>query len=140
MPTPALPMIERFMMKVAPEAGGHRDCCLIWTGATNDDDYGVFNGELAHRWIYAHAVAPIDDGLQLDHLCRVHQCVRPSHLEPVTNRENTLRGVRPSQLSLAHRPDQARCKSGRHVWVVGQSRCKSCANENRRERRRQARE
>jgi hypothetical protein len=30
--------------------------------------------------------------LQLDHLCRVRHCVYPAHLEPVTPRENVLRG------------------------------------------------
>jgi hypothetical protein len=28
----------------------------------------------------------------LDHTCRVRSCVNPAHLEPVTNRENGLRG------------------------------------------------
>lgn len=34
----------------------------------------------------------IPDDLQLDHLCRNRLCVNPSHLEPVTCRENVLRG------------------------------------------------
>jgi hypothetical protein len=34
----------------------------------------------------------VPTGLHLDHLCGNRSCVRPDHLEPVTQRENTLRG------------------------------------------------
>jgi hypothetical protein len=37
-------------------------------------------------------VGPVPEGMELDHLCRVHPCVNPEHLEPVTPRENKLRG------------------------------------------------
>ena len=47
---------------------------------------------LAHRVAYELEVGPIPKGLTIDHLCRTHGCVRPSHLEPVTPRENVLRG------------------------------------------------
>ena len=47
---------------------------------------------LAHRYSYEKFVGPIPEGLQLDHLCRVRNCVNPEHLEPVTCRENLLRG------------------------------------------------
>lgn len=53
-----------------------------------------FNGEkqLAHRLAYEFIRGPIPDGLQLDHLCRVRRCVNPAHLEPVSQRENLIRG------------------------------------------------
>ena len=44
------------------------------------------------RVAYEMVVGPIPDGLQIDHLCRVRNCVNPDHLEPVTPRENTMRG------------------------------------------------
>ena len=45
-----------------------------------------------HRVAYEAAVGPIPEGLQLDHLCRNTLCTNPAHLEPVTCRENLLRG------------------------------------------------
>ena len=51
---------------------------------------------LAHRVAYEWVRGPIPAGLTLDHLCRVRRCVNPFHLEPVTNRENILRGESPA--------------------------------------------
>lgn len=69
--------------------------CLIWTGPLDRDGYGVASVEgrthRAHRLSYETRVGPIPDGLQLDHTCERRDCVRPEHLEPVTNFENTVR-------------------------------------------------
>ncbi|MBT2412652.1 HNH endonuclease [Streptomyces sp. ISL-12] len=68
---------------------------MLWTGST-DQGYGRlrFRGRLvrAHRFSYELNVGPIPDGHQVDHLCRTPSCVRPDHLEAVTQRENVLRG------------------------------------------------
>jgi len=96
--------------------------CWLWTGATKgrsqDAQYGcIFSGKRtragnplpvpAHRVSYELHVGPVPDGLHLDHLCRVSRCVNPAHLEPVTLRENLLRGA------LARRQDH--CPHG-HPW------------------------
>ncbi len=47
----------------------------------------------AHRVVYEYFKGPIPKGLHLDHLCRNTLCVKPTHLEPVTPRENILRGI-----------------------------------------------
>ena len=75
--------------------------CWLWTGRKNRKGYGIFHfsiprlgtkGQLAHRFVYLNYVGPIPDGLTIDHLCRVRNCVNPFHLEPVTIRENVQRG------------------------------------------------
>jgi len=70
--------------------------CWLWTGGKTGGGYGtaVVNNRQAtvHRAIYEWMVEPVPTELDLDHLCRVRHCVNPFHLEPVTRRENLLRG------------------------------------------------
>jgi HNH endonuclease len=70
--------------------------CWIWTGELNRNGYGRMwiNGRrvMVHRHVYEALVGPIPDGAVLDHTCRNRACCAPHHLEPVTVRENTLRG------------------------------------------------
>jgi hypothetical protein len=80
----------RLAIKVSPEG------CWHWTGEKNRNGYGrVRIGKrriVAHRVMYVLTLGRIPDDLVLDHLCRNRDCVNPLHLEPVTVRENTLRG------------------------------------------------
>ena len=73
-------------------------------------------------------VGEIPAGRQLDHLCRNRLCVNPAHLEPVTNRTNTLRGNSPN--AIIHRTK--RCKHGhsmRDARVTKKGRdCRRCHN------------
>lgn len=85
---------ERFMGKVQVNDDG----CWLWTGKLNNSGYGSFGVGArgtgvrgAHRWSYEYHVGPIPKGLQIDHLCRVRNCVNPGHLEPVTAAENNRR-------------------------------------------------
>ena len=90
------PVEERFWAKV-----NRTETCWLWTG-TLSNGYGWFrigsdrdgSGRTvyAHRWSYEQVHGPIPEGLELDHLCRVRCCVRPSHLEATSHRENVLRG------------------------------------------------
>lgn len=97
---------DRFWPKVdkmgpVPEHAPHLDRCWLWTAAQDGHGYGNFfrgptraDGYVkAYRMAYELEVGPVPDGLQLDHLCRVTLCVRPTHLEPVEQRQNILRGV-----------------------------------------------
>jgi len=84
---------ERFWAKVEKTEG-----CWNWVAVRSDGGYGLFWSHSrekmqAHRFAYELLVGPIPNGLTIDHLCRNRGCVRPSHLEPVTMRENTRRGV-----------------------------------------------
>ena len=78
------------------------DCdhgCWIWTGAHNSRGYGQFgvNGtsRSVHRLVVEDEHGPIPDGMAVDHVydrgCRHLDCVRPDHLEVVTQAENNRR-------------------------------------------------
>lgn len=73
------------------------DGCWEWLEAIAPDGYAHFwldgKSRTAHRVTYELLVGQVPEGLVLDHLCRVRHCVNPKHLEPVTQRENVLRGV-----------------------------------------------
>lgn len=69
--------------------------CWLWPGSRNRGGYGRYKVRgvtvNVHRTVYEAHRGPIPEGLTLDHLCRVRHCANPAHLEPVTQRENTLR-------------------------------------------------
>lgn len=79
--------------------------CWEWQGAQRGG-YGRLSYQFgprlnigAKRMVSAHwvsydlLVGPVPKGLELDHLCRNRICVNPGHLEPVTHRENNMRGI-----------------------------------------------
>jgi len=89
-----------------------RDDCWLWAFKPTSFGYARLRvgnrTQAAHRFVYEALVGDVPDGLVLDHLCRVRNCVNPEHLEPVTNRENILRGVSP----VAMQAKQPHCKRG----------------------------
>lgn len=87
--------VRSFWLKVnkdgpVPEYNPALGQCWLWT-ASETAGYGQFWPGLAHVFSWMLENGPIPDGLELDHLCRVRRCVRPSHLEPVTGRVNMER-------------------------------------------------
>lgn len=130
---------QRFWKKV-----NKSDECWLWMGARTKAGYGNFaldarHGSyrfvVAHRYAYEVLVGPVPVGMQLDHLCRVRHCVNPAHLEPVTNQENTRRGL----LSAL----KTECVNG-HPWTPentvvqktgtrpGRRRCRTCVGAQNR--------
>jgi HNH endonuclease len=95
----------------------------------------------AHAFSYEIAHGPVPPGLVLDHLCRHPACVNPDHLEPVTQRENILRGAAPTVLlhhagvcKRGHSQDETtayRRKGGPRKGTVVY--CKICRSEQRRQ-------
>lgn len=76
--------------------------CIEWKKYIDSNGYGKMRlsspraNEGAHRVSYKTFVGEIPAGMVLDHLCRNRACINPAHLEVVTQRENTLRGIGPT--------------------------------------------
>ncbi len=70
--------------------------CWVWPGVKAKGGYGKTkrNGRtmLVHVLAYESEFGPVPPGLQLDHLCKNTACANPAHLQPVTCRENIMRG------------------------------------------------
>jgi hypothetical protein len=139
---------DSFMAKVI--WNGDEDECWTWAASLISAGYG-------HIWIegamhYAHRVAyelfnrPIPDGLVIDHLCRNRRCVNPAHLEPVTVRENTLRGLVPLTSGASNRA-KTHCPhghpySGDNLYIKpsnGARVCRRCKKEQSRPKSRRVR-
>lgn len=114
------------------------DDCWEWTAWRNRKGYGSLSlpkqggGQIkcmAHRVLYELLIGPIPEGAQLDHLCRNRGCVRPSHLEPVTCKENLMRG----ETHAARLAARTHCDNGHEfsaentiIRKDGARRCREC--------------
>lgn len=123
--------LERFLAKVEITSG-----CWLWTGGKSKFGYGSFGGPKpmgAHKFIYQQAVGQVPKGMHLDHLCRNPSCVRPSHLEAVTPRENVRRGTAPA----AKNARKTHCNRGHELngenldMENGRRRCITCRRQLR---------
>jgi hypothetical protein len=102
MPRTAIDRFVRFLPAAEDAAG-----CWNWQG-TLSAGYAIFKDGRnwpGHRWSYEYHVAPIPEGLQIDHLCNNRACVNPWHLEPVSRSENARRGwAEPNNLKYRKTP------------------------------------
>lgn len=131
--------IEAFWNKVQKT-----DTCWLWTGSKNPKGYGQVNWlgkpRPVHIVAYELEVGLVPEGLELDHTCGITICVRPSHLEPVTHRENLRRGKGPTGLNF----QKTHCKRGHEFNTANtylkkgtygiQRECRKCSAIAERER------
>lgn len=113
-----VPLLTRLWRRVdkngpIPECRPDLGPCWIWLAGKSGGYGNIYVGgkcrcRPAHVVAYEATKGPVPEGLILDHLCRNRACVNPDHLEPVTNRVNTMRGVSPA-IILHH---LGRCKRG----------------------------
>jgi hypothetical protein len=115
--------------------------CWVWRSSKTSGGYGLFYTDggyaMAHRVAYVHFAGPIPTGYQIDHLCRVRDCVYWRHLEAVTPRENVRRGRAPAIMRIiggAHLRAKTHCPKGHpyaganlYVQPDGRRVCRSCA-------------
>jgi len=94
-------VLHRCMDKVEIDDNG----CWRWWSTLDKKGYGrvLMDGSCqpAHRVMFMALVGPIGAGLEIDHLCRVRNCVNPWHMEPVTHAENVMRGTSFSVVNAA---------------------------------------
>lgn len=122
----ARPLEDRFWEKVEKTDG-----CWNWTASTRRG-YGAFwfggHHVGAHRvaWFLEYGEWPKQP---IDHLCRNRGCVRVSHLEEVTIKENILRG----EGLCAVNARKTHCKRGHpfngknlYVFPDGKRACHEC--------------
>ena len=139
----ARPPEERFWEKVnksglAPAYRPDLGPCWIWTASVNAKGYGIMgakNGStLAHVISYNIHLGNVPGGMQIDHLCRIRNCVNPNHMEVVTPRVNVNRGYGPTAIHArkTHCP-KGHPYSGENLYLTpgGRSRhCRECVRQS----------
>lgn len=105
--------------------------CWLWTGPLTRQGYGKFgqHSQRAHRFAWCEVNGTTS--LPLDHLCMEKRCVRPDHLEPVTQAEN----VRRASVHYGIRSAKTHCPRGHEYSPEntahrgGKRHCRSCNRE-----------
>lgn len=126
-----LTVSERFWRCVVKTRG-----CWLWLGSTlpsrraGEAGYGHFglpDGRtvLSHRFAYEDVVGLIPDDKQVHHKCKNRSCVKPHHLELLTQWEH-------AQL---HAPNRKSCphghrytKANTYINPEGRRECRTCCN------------
>lgn len=84
--------------------------CWRWAGYVAPDGYAYYSNKSAHRYAYKTYCGPIPDGLEIDHLCNVRDCVNPKHLRLATPMENMH--ARHSNTLARRNAEKTHCKYG----------------------------
>lgn len=116
--------------------------CWLWCGTISARGYGYIciagKSRLAHRVSYELFYGLIPVGLEIDHICRVRNCINPKHLRTVTHNQNMMAD---GSLNIFKRlKEQTHCIHG-HLFSVENTRikknggriCKECNRQYTRE-------
>jgi hypothetical protein len=107
--------------------------CWLWTACCFPSGYAQLRlagkTRLAHVLSYEHFVGPVPEDRELDHTCRARNCVFYRHLEPVTHKENVLRGMMPMRHRMATHCPQGHAYDETNTIIKsnGSRGCKACA-------------
>lgn len=109
-----LPEHIRECLEIDPVEG-----CWLSTNSPNKTGYTYMTSKgaqetLAHRTVYVLLRGVIPQHMTLDHLCRVHRCVNPAHMEVVTRQENSRRMAR---ARYKHIDDKWKALDGKTFYV-----------------------
>jgi hypothetical protein len=107
--------------------------CWGWKGSFTADGYSRFSlsgrYQKVHQMLYKYFIGTVEDGKELDHLCKNRWCCNPYHLESVTHRENVLRGDSPPAIcarKIACPAGHPYCDSNTSVRSDGARHCRVC--------------
>lgn len=119
--------VERFWQKV-----NKTEDCWFWLASTNGT-YGKVHLRphiwLAHRLAYVLTYGEISKNLVIDHMCNQPLCVRPDHLQAITQKQNVLRSANP----IAKQMLRTRCPKGHKYDYFWKNRryCRKCRKDNK---------
>ena len=68
--------------------------CILWTGTTTKNGYGVMRSQYMHRYAWERAHGPLPISAHVLHRCDVPSCVNPAHLFIGTQQDNNADKVR----------------------------------------------
>lgn len=112
-----VPIEDRFWKHV-----DKTDSCWLWTGTStgSGNRYGQSfvkgKKQRAHRVSYEMEYGPIPPGMVIDHTCHTPKCVRPSHLQAVSQKQNNENRAGASSGSKSGIRGVSWHKTGR--WIV----------------------
>lgn len=121
--------VDRFWSNVEKTNG-----CWLWKRKLNHG-YGRhwFKKKVlkAHRFSYLLEHESFDSKKVMDHICRIRNCVRPSHLREMTNRENIMIGNGfAAKLARKTHCLRGHSFSGTNLVIdhMGMRQCRTCRN------------